>query len=545
MNERPICPWCRGPVLRSSRRCWVCIPCATLHENAKRTGQALPWADTPLLTRLATGEATPSGMWPRSEDEFVPFEGWYNDFLRRQWGLARFYAWLNGRYAQREAAVEARREKQALEAMADGPDAFRKRLARAARPTVEAKVRSDGLSPAWDRLKLFATVAAANVQTESAAVLAETSSEDHHFPYLVTGVGDALLQRGVPVDPDEVEHYFIAVLSHNITAKDLNEIALASGCLNEDEYSPDASLWAVVFHRLPTGLPDRVCKTVFDLLVQAGAAPTVYEAARCCRSASEHVPDTWKLHVAHLLLDFTKQYVRRRIDAGEDLVDLAHEQYLHFGILHLIEREGLDLAALNDDVLSHAIRFEQDVAERIVMARIQAGYDFSGGRKSEYTWPPLHDTVAAHGRCLKRWGPWLPDEQTRQLGELALYQRIVDRLIDAGANVNFGDERGSDGALTYDARANPLLTAVQADDLVMAHHLHRRGARVAVALEHLLNEDTAHRASNGTNKDTHQRRVATLLALQQEELRVVADEALAIPQDEAPAAPARAARRRL
>ncbi|MEF9443382.1 hypothetical protein OWS73_33720 [Burkholderia sp. 1B3(2022)] len=111
--------------------------------------------------------------------------------------------------------------------------------------------------------------------------------------------------------------------------------------------------------------------------------------------------------------------------------------------------------------------------------------------------------------------------------------------------MNFGDERGSDGALTYDARANPLLTAVQADDLVMAHHLHRRGARVAVALEHLLNEDTAHHASNGTNEVTHQRRIAALLALQQEELRVVADEALAIPQDEAPAAPARAARRRL
>jgi len=544
VNERPICPWCRGPVLRSSRWCWVCIPCATLNENAKRTGQALPWAGTPLLTRVETGEPTPPGVWPLTDDEFVPFEGWYNEFLRHQWGLARVYAWLNRRYAQRQAAAKARREKQALEAMADGPDAFRKRLARAARTTDEAKVRSDRLSPAWDRFELFATVAAEHVKTEGAAVLAETSSEDHHFPYLVIGVGDALLQRGDPVDPDEVERYFIAVLPH-ITAKDLNEMAVASGCLNEDESSPDTSLWAVVFHRLPTGLSDRVCKTVFDLLVQAGAAPTVSEAERWCRSASEHVPDTWKRHLAHLLLDFTKQYVRRRIDAGEDLVDLAHEQYLHIGILPVFERQGLDLAALNDYVLSHAIRFEQDVAERIVMARIQAGYDFSGGRKSEYTWPPLHDTVAAHGRCLNRWGPWLPDEQARQLGELALYQRIVDRLIDAGANVNFGDERGSDGELTYDARANPLLTAVRVDDLVMAHHLHRRGARVAVALEHLLNEDTSHHTLNGTNEDIHQRRIAALLALQQEELRAVADEALAIPRDEAPAAPARAARRRL
>ncbi|WP_186136871.1 hypothetical protein [Burkholderia gladioli] len=71
MNERPICPWCRGPVLRSSRRCWVCIPCATLNENVKRTGQALPWAGTPLLTRVETGEATAPGMWPRSEDDMA------------------------------------------------------------------------------------------------------------------------------------------------------------------------------------------------------------------------------------------------------------------------------------------------------------------------------------------------------------------------------------------------------------------------------------------------------------------------------------------
>ncbi|WP_186193989.1 hypothetical protein [Burkholderia gladioli] len=540
MNDSPICPWCRGPVLRSARRCWVCVPCATLHENAKRTGDPLPWADTQLFTRRATDEPTAPGQWPCADDELAPFEGWYNQFLRHHWGLARIAERVSRRYERKEAATNARRAKQAREAMADGPDAFRKRLERAGRPAHVAGVGKDQASRAWERFKLFATVAAAEVRTDIAAVLTEYPAEDHHVPHLVFGVGDAMLQRGEPLDPDEVGRYYRAVLPH-VTPAELSDMGWAGGCRDEYGTVTDDALWAVVVHRLPTGLPDRVCKTVFDLLVLRGATPTVSHASRWCRSESEHVPDTWKQHLAHLLLDFTKQYVRRRIDAGEDLVALAHEQYVHEGILPLLEREGLDLAALDDNTLSHAIRYEQGIAERMIMARVSTGDDFSGG-KPEHAWPPLHDTVYARGQCLKRWGPWLPDEQARQLGELALYQRIVDRLIDAGANVNFGDERGSDGALTYDARANPLLTAVLADDMGMAHHLMRRGARVDVALEELLGMDPA---SHSISDDTHQRRIAALMAIQQDELRAVADQVATTGPDEGPAAPARSARRRL
>ncbi|VBG63448.1 hypothetical protein [Burkholderia pseudomallei] len=541
MNDSPICPWCRGPVLRSARRCWVCIPCATLLENAKRTGEPLPWANTPFFENLVTDEPTPPGVCPRYDDELAPYEGWYDGLIRHHWGLRRIAARRDLRYLKEEAASKARRDEQALRAMADGPEAFRKRLDRPPRIelTADKLVNRRSSQEHW-----FALVAAGEVRTDIAAVLAESPAFESDQAYLLVGVGDDKLQRGETVDPDELERYIDTVLSRT-PEKVLNEMGWATYCSDDMGNPTDADLWVVVFHRLPTALPDRTCKAVFDRLIGAGARPSISVASRSCRSELEHVPNAWKDHLAHLLLDFTKQHLRHRIDAGDDLVALTKENHYHRGVLGVLERAGLDLAAVPDEVLSHAIRFEPAIAERIVMARVAAGASFSGG-KPEHCWPPLYDAVSWHGGARNRWGPWRPDEQARQLAELALYRRIIDRLIDAGADVNFGDDRDRDGALTYNSHANPLLTAIEREDMGMVHHLLRRGARVEVALD-VLREKAPTRHS--IDPRTHQRRIATLVAiqvaLQQAELRAVAEQVTTTEPEEAPAAPVRCARRRL
>lgn len=531
MNDSPICPWCRGPALRTARRCWVCIPCATLHENAKRTGEPLPWADTPFFNNHVTDEPTPPGVCPRFDDELAPYEGWYDGLIRHHWGLRRIETRRDRRYAKQQAATKARRDEQAHRAMADGPEAFRKRLDRPPRVelTADKLVNRRSSQEHW-----FAVVAAGEVRTDIATVLAESPAFESDVAYLLVGVGDDKLQRGESVDPDELERYFDTVLSRT-PQKVLNEMGWATYCRDDLGNPTDADLWVVVFHRLPTDVLDRTCKAVFDLMIGAGVKPSISVASLSCRSELEHVPNAWKDHLAHLLLDFTKQHLRRRIDAGDDLLTLAHRDNHVPGFLRLLEREGLDLGRLNNNTLTHAIQYQLDEAESIVAAKVRAGEDFNDERR----WNPLYYAVQSAALCLNTWGPWRPDEHRQVLDELDRRRRLVDVLIDAGADVNAGAGEGDGRDAEY---SNPLMCAVVNDDLGMVRHLHRRGARLEIAIDVLCAPD---RPRYYEDKAAHQRRIAALVAIQQDELRAIADQVTVTEPEEAPAAPVRSARRRL
>lgn len=462
----------------------------------------------------------PPGVCPRWDDELAVYEGWYDQCARHHWWTSTIVQRRGRRAVQRDAERMARVYAQAHEAMADGVVALRARLER---PRLTRHLGR--------RFEALARVANGEVRTDIAAYLATIPPEPEYLACLLVGVGDARLRRGEPVEPSDVEAHVRAVVPL-LTPEVVNGMAWPTwpyGCVDEGGHDSDEPLWVCAFRTLPTGLPDRVCKSVFESFVQAGASVQLYHATVYCRSNAKHVPEPWKDHLEHLLLVFIRQHLRRRIEEGADLHELASQNHWHPGFIELLERAGLDLAALDPEVMKHAIAHRPALAERAIVAKVAAGQGFN-----ELPSPPLYDAVTEAARHLRQtcWGPWRPHEQEALMAEQALRRRIVDRLIDAGADLNQSATERSDG--------NPVLAAIEGDDLDMVHHLHRRGARVDLAIEVLQSPDHWKRT---WDKEAIPRRIAALMAIQQDELREVADQALAeLPE---PRAVARPARRRL
>ena len=413
MNYRPYCPWCRGPLHRTSRTRWTCDPCTALYRASLRDGIDPPWGLDPWSTHVEhVDEAAP--------DESQTFDGSIHPWavhLQIEW----FKEWAEQRRDKRERERKARIEKQILEAL------------------------DRGIEPLLDRFEASGQAWVPSLFHEAAAHCLNVSAAESLLRVYEKGTDedpDGLYEVGewwIPKDrPEETVTYLTTMLGH-ITDTDENPTLLNDGGRRnpaDHGFPDDDSAWLFDGHivwlsrfedAIQPGVSDASIARLFHAFLRAGAILKVNDVF-CAWHGPVHMDRTLRKHVMERVKALVLEELDARIAAGYDLHLLLGLSYKVESAVRKLLDAGLSYRDLGPGAFARLVQHHPTIALDVLKAGLPRHViDPDSGE-------PLR---AAVDGMMELWGrkTLVMNEKTWQ-SEYEAYRTLVIALLDEGVHID-------------------------------------------------------------------------------------------------------------